>query len=119
LTETEPHAPRAFRCDVRPERDVVIVAPVGELDLATVPALEAQLRELRDAGFTHLAVDLRGLDALDSSALRLLVRWTVAAKEAPPRRFSVIPGAGAIRRVLDVCAADGRIDLVSAAQLLA
>jgi len=35
-----------FRCEVEPDRAAVRVRPIGELDLATVPLVEAQLAEL-------------------------------------------------------------------------
>ena len=35
-----------FRCEVDPHRASVFVRPVGELDLATVPIVDAQLSEL-------------------------------------------------------------------------
>jgi hypothetical protein len=38
--------PPAFSVDVRPERDVVRVCPVGEVDLDTVGVVRAQLDEL-------------------------------------------------------------------------
>ena len=35
-----------FTCNVTPERDRVIVAPRGELDMATVQAVEGELQRL-------------------------------------------------------------------------
>ena len=40
-----------FRCEVDPDRESVIVRPVGALDLATVPIVDAQLAELVAAAF--------------------------------------------------------------------
>lgn len=79
----------------------MIVTPVGELDLATAPVLDVQLSELRDAGFQHLAVDLRGLEFMDSSGLALLLRWTQSG-EWSGIQVSVIPGLPAVHRVLEV-----------------
>ena len=64
-----------FRCDVEPARESVFVRPVGELDLSTVPVVDAQLSELVDAGFRRLVLDLRELRFLDSTGLRLLLSW--------------------------------------------
>jgi hypothetical protein len=41
-----------FRIDVEPSRDSVRVAPVGELDIATVDKLRAEVDRLRQSGFT-------------------------------------------------------------------
>ncbi|MEA2247836.1 MAG: hypothetical protein QOH46_2365, partial [Solirubrobacteraceae bacterium] len=67
-----------LRCEVTPDRDVVTVAVDGELDIATAPVLDAQLRELRDVGFQRVVVDLRGLAFMDSTGAHLLLRWTAA-----------------------------------------
>ena len=107
--------PIQFRCDVRPHRSVVIVAPIGELDIATAPKLEETLAELRDVGFAHLAVDLRGLDFMDSSGLNLLLAWTRRA-EHEQLRFSVI-GGGQAQRVLDVSGVAERLDMVTEREL--
>jgi STAS domain len=72
--EPRPHPPSwrledegSLRCEVVPERDVVYVRPIGSLDLATVAVLEQQLKELREAGFRRLIVDLGGLLFMDST----------------------------------------------------
>jgi anti-anti-sigma factor len=106
-----------FRCNVRPERHVVIVVPEGELDLAATPVVDARLSELDDAGFRHLAVDLRAVELLSSSGVELLLRWAGAAVRAG-KRFSVIAGRGAARRVLELTGADGRLELVEESVLV-
>ena len=58
---------------MHPERDVVRVVPVGELDLATAGMLERELHELRDAGFDHVVLDMRELTFIDSSGIRVVV----------------------------------------------
>ena len=65
-----------FRIDVEPERDSVRVAPVGELDIATVEKLRAEVDRLRESGFTDLVLDLRGraLPRLDRAAARARAR---------------------------------------------
>ena len=90
-----------FRCEVDPDRASVRVRPVGELDLATVPIVDAQLSELVAAGFTSLVLDLRELRFLDSTGLRLLLSWE-ARSRAEGVALTVIPGPAPIRRVIDV-----------------
>ena len=55
-----------FRCEVVPDRETVRVRPVGALDLATVPLVDAQLADLWSVGFTRLVLDLRDVPFLDS-----------------------------------------------------
>ncbi len=94
--------PAPFRVDVHPERDVVRVAAVGELDLATVTQLRAQIDELRQAGFEHLVLDLRQLTFMDSSGVALILDEDRSARRNG-RDFSLINGAPPIRRLLKVC----------------
>jgi len=43
--------PHQFRIELRPDRDRVVVAPSGELDLGTVPALAGAVDGLVECGF--------------------------------------------------------------------
>lgn len=99
-----------FRVDVHPERDVVRVVPVGELDIATAPRLERELHELRSSGFDHVVLDMRGLTFMDSSGVRVVVAEHRFA-EAGDREFSLISGPPAIQRVLEVCGMLGHLHL--------
>jgi anti-sigma B factor antagonist len=85
-------------CEVEPERDSVRVRLVGELDMTTVPVLRAQIVELRQVGFERVVVDLRGLDFMDSTGLRLFLEL---AAEARRDGFSIalVPGPPAVQRV--------------------
>lgn len=101
--------PAGLLVDVHPQRDTVRVAPGGELDLANVATLQAQLDELRDAGFTQVVLDLRELAFMDSSAVRLILREDRIARSTG-RRFSLIKGIPAVQRVLDVCGLTEELD---------
>jgi len=90
-----------FRCEVEPDRASVRVRPVGELDLATVPVVEAQLSELVAAGFTSLVIDLRELRFLDSTGVRLLLSWNARCR-ADDLALRVIPGPAPVQRVIEV-----------------
>lgn len=93
-----------FHIDVHPERDVVRVVPVGELDLATAPELEAQLNELDRSGFERLVLDLRRLRFVDSAGIRVIVgAHQHADAGAAGREFSLIGGPPAVQRALEVC----------------
>lgn len=85
------------------------VAPDGELDLANAATLQAQLDELRNAGFEHVVLDLRALTFMDSSAVRLILREDRLARSAG-RQFSLIKGIPAVQRVLDVCGLSDSLD---------
>lgn len=62
----------------RPEDAAVRLAVVGEIDLSTVPVLEAALSPLIAEGATHVALDLSGVTFCDVSGLnRLLAARTM------------------------------------------
>jgi anti-anti-sigma factor len=96
LTHIEP-----FTCNVIPEDDHVVVAPRGELDMATVGAIEEELRRQRRSGADHLVLDLAGLSFMDSSGLNLVSRW-VAASSNDGFRFELEPGPPAVQRVFEL-----------------
>jgi anti-sigma B factor antagonist len=91
----------SLTCEVVPERDAVRVRPIGSLDLATVPVLEQQLNELREAGFRRLIVDLGGLWFMDSTGLRLALKWHHAAQR-DGFEIGFAPGPPAVQRVFEV-----------------
>jgi len=90
-----------FRVDLVPNRDEVRVCPVGEIDLATVPLLDAELAELWSRGFARLVLDLRDVCFLDSTGIRMLLSWQAASSE-DGLHFSVIPGPPMVERVLEI-----------------
>lgn len=94
---------------MHPQRDAVRVVPGGELDMANAGALQAQLDELRAAGFAHVMLDLRQLTFMDSSGVRLIFREDRRARSAG-HRFSLIAGSPEVQRVLTVCGLEERLD---------
>jgi anti-sigma B factor antagonist len=107
----QPDDPGSLRCEVVPERDAVRVRPIGSLDVATAPVLEQQLEELRDAGFRRLVVDLGGLAFMDSSGLRLALRWHSAAQN-DGFWIGFAPGAPEIQRVFELTGMSDRVPFI-------
>jgi anti-anti-sigma factor len=90
-----------LRCEVIPQRDEVRVRPVGALDLSTVKVLEDQLVELSGAGFRRFVLDLRALSFMDSSGLRLILRWDAEARK-DGFKMGLIPGSPTVQRVFEL-----------------
>jgi anti-anti-sigma factor len=90
-----------FHVNVQPERDHVTVAPRGELDMATVGALEQELRRLHDSGFGTIVLDLGGLSFMDSSGLHLVTRW-VSEASRNGFRFQLEPGQEQVQRLFEL-----------------
>ena len=97
----------ALRVDVHPQRDHVCVVPVGELDLATAPAIEQQLHELRDSGFDRIVLDLRKLTFMDSKGIALILAEDEVARSAG--RELLLVGGPATKRILDACVMPDRV----------
>jgi len=109
----DPSAPEPFRVDVVPNRDEARVCPVGELDLATVPSVDAELAELWAAGFTRLVLDLRDVRFLDSTGVRMLLSWH-GKSSADGMVFTVISGPPEVERVLVLTGVAGILTYASA-----
>jgi anti-anti-sigma factor len=95
---------QGLRCNVEPDRERVIVRPVGEIDLASVGVVEGPLTDLLASGFAALVLDLRGVTFMDSTGLRLLMR-TARRAEADGVDLAIeIDPAGPVHRLLELTA---------------
>ena len=84
----------------------------GELDLAAAPELEQLVNERLDAG-EEVVVDLRGLEFMDSSGIRVLVAAHARAGRAGARVFVVRPATGsAVAKIIEVSGLDGELNIV-------
>ncbi len=82
-------------------RDLVRVAPEGELDMATCEPVAAMLDELWESGWTEVVLDLRRVTFADSATLHLLVQNQRRA-ERDGTRFWLIDGPDAVQRILTI-----------------
>jgi anti-sigma B factor antagonist len=62
-----------FDLQVTPIGDWTVVAPVGELDLGSVPRFRQELQSLTAAGSASVVLDLAGVDFVDSIGLGVIV----------------------------------------------
>ena len=90
--------PPTFRIDVRPDRERVVVSPEGDVDLATVDRIAAQLDELAGSGFPVVVLDLRGVTFMDSTGVSLLVRQS-ARDDVEVR---LVDGREPVSRLIDL-----------------
>jgi anti-sigma B factor antagonist len=103
-----------FCVEIAPDRDVVRVSPVGELDMSTVGQLTAEIQRLWRSGFTRVVLDLRGTTFIDSSGLHAIVDEHAAAT-ADGRDFSLISGPPEVQRIFDVTGLDSRLPFLDGA----
>ena len=93
---------------------VAVVALHGELDLLSTADLEPELERLADEpGVDVVALDLRELEFLDSSGLRLVV-LTERSLRAAGRRLVLVRGGQPVQRVFEITRMTERLEFVDA-----
>ena len=101
-----------FAIDVQDRDDRVEVTPRGELDMASAPELEQTIMPRLQSG-SWILLDLRSLDFIDSSGLRVVVAAHRAAEERGGR-FTCVRGApgSTVHRIVEIAGIDGVIEMV-------
>jgi anti-anti-sigma factor len=77
------------------------IAPNGELDIATTPALEQAIADATSAPGVTLVLDLRELTFMDSTGLRTLAQTNARAQQ-DGFTLSIWRGSRQIERVLEI-----------------
>ena len=103
----------SFVVETRPDRERVIVAPRGELDIATVGRVAAEIDELVRVGFTDLVLDLRGLTFMDVSGLR----FAIAQAGRHDATVTLIDGPPAVARLFDLAGVRAELPFSSPREL--
>jgi anti-sigma B factor antagonist len=88
-----------------------VVAPRGELDIATQGQLRAVLEQEAKNG--SVTLDLTGLRFMDTSGLRLILE-TAAAARRDGFTFGVIPGPPAVQRLFEIAGVSELVPFVDA-----
>ena len=92
--------PPEFNVEARHEAGALVVAPSGEIDMATADRVADALR---DGGAAHdvVVLDLRGVTFLDTSGVRLVVAEQRRAQEEG-HRFAVVRGPDTVQRIFTI-----------------
>lgn len=93
-------APAPFTVDVSRVGDALVIAPEGEVDIATVSVIREALDD-HGLDATSLVLDCRRVEFMDTSGLQLLVQLRRRCEESG-RRFAVVRGPRAVQRLLDI-----------------
>ena len=64
--------PSALRVDAHTGRDEIVLAFTGEADPSTAPLLAHALRQASELGYARVAVDLVGLEFIDTHCLSII-----------------------------------------------
>jgi anti-anti-sigma factor len=90
-----------------------VIVATGELDLSGAAVLEAEIDRLaEDPELGTVVLDMRGLEFMDSSGLRLVVLADMRAREAG-RRFALVRGSETVHRVFEITRMSDRLDFIS------
>ena len=95
-----------FECPVTEGDEWAVVRPHGSLDLHSVGAFRDALR--RAAAARHVAVDLQGLQYIDSSGIHVLLVYARLCRERG-RRFLLADPTPHVHRVLQMVDRDRRL----------
>jgi anti-sigma B factor antagonist len=105
-------APEHFRIDVRQEPDRAVLCLYGELDLASAPALEGELNDLDLSKAGTVVLDLRGLEFIDSSGLRMILASQQRTQEKGGA-FAITKGSPQVQRLLAITRADEHLHVLA------
>jgi anti-sigma B factor antagonist len=94
-----------------PRRTTVI--PHGELDMATADRLSAEIEAVVGRGAADILLDLRQLSFIDVTGLRVVVRH--ACRDDV--RVSVVDGACAVARLVELVGVPDEVHFVSPSDL--
>ena len=86
--------------------DAIVVAPSGEIDLATIDALQAEV-DAAASEASPVVLDLRAVTFIDSAGLRLVLHNSRAIAD-----FTVVRGPREVQRVFDLVGLDGRLTML-------
>jgi anti-anti-sigma factor len=100
----QPPRPGSFQIASSANDSSVTVTLRGELDLASVGALEEQLAAIERQGAARILLDLSGLSFIDSSGLRVLLLANGRARESG-RELLCTESSEAVQRVFEMTGA--------------
>ena len=97
----EAPVPESFEVRRLADAEGVVLMLFGELDLASAPALEQELKEVGHANPARLLLDLRNLGFMDSTGLALMIRAQQSA-DANGHRLVFRRGTSQVQRLFEL-----------------
>lgn len=95
-----------------PEPGVLVVGLAGELDISNAGRIEQELRRVEGREPSIVVLDLRDLQFIDSTGLRLVVAADARARQHG-WRLRVVRGPETVHRVFRITFVDKRLDFVT------
>jgi anti-sigma B factor antagonist len=79
--------------------DLAVITVAGELTMTNGSALDQELQHAETGGVARIVLDLRGLDFVDSTGVRVL--YEASSRSGGSDRLRVIRPSAKVQRVLD------------------
>ena len=95
----------------RNDSGAVVLAFKGELDISRADEVELELDRIENENPNVLVFDLRELEFLDSTGLRIILSADSRARRHG-RRVAIVPGPEKVQRVFRITLHDKRLDFV-------
>ena len=89
--------------EVRSARDgdAHVIAPIGELDIATAPVVQQELERVEATGARSIVLDLSGLTFISTIGIRLVLE-AEARSRANGNRLTLLRGPAAVHRAFEI-----------------
>ena len=110
LWHTSPEG-ELIRFDVTYDGETARVRALGEIDMAAIPGLSAEVVRAREAGCTHLVFDLREASFMDSSGLRVFLGCH-ADSLRDGYTIALIPGPPEVQRVFELTRTESHLPFI-------
>lgn len=98
-----------FAISTARSRESAVIAPVGELDLASAGRLETEVMRAQATGSIRIVLDLRQVDFIDSTGLRVLLCLRNDTKRSG-HALLLVPPRPAVRRIFAITGTRGLFD---------
>ena len=99
-----------FSVRVAEDGDALAVHAVGELDIASAPALEHSMLHALESGAPSIVLDLTGVTFIDSMGLRTLLWAAHSDERGDSLRIRV---GAAVRRMIDMTGIERSLPLIA------
>jgi anti-sigma B factor antagonist len=100
--------------EVRQERDRIVLALHGELDLVGAPRLQSEIESHTVDAAAIVVLDLDDVQFIDSAGLRVLLAAHERTVERG-RRLALTPGSPQVRRLFSIAGVSGHLHTIASA----
>lgn len=107
----EPGSHRPLTVNTTRHADRCVIAAIGDLDLSSAAALDAEVRAVEATDVDQIIIDLSGVTFMDSTGLRLLVQAD-ARSRADSNRLRLVRGSRRVQRVFELTNTEAMLPFV-------